>query len=147
MIRTSLFENHGTALKRSGTQDGWTLVETLAAVTIVLLLSATVGVVSLRFVERGREAAARNQMALFSLALEAYHADVGRYPTTEQGLDALWQAPTLHPGARAWDGPYIRRPVRPNPWGKPYEYRMPGPHGLPYDIATETGSGSVTISE
>lgn len=128
-------------------QAGWSLVETLAAVTIVLTLSTTVGVVALGFVERGREAAARSQMALYTLALESYYADTGRYPTTEQGLDALWKAPVLAPLPQGWDGPYIQRAVGENPWRNPYRYRSPGANGLPYVIETDTADGRIRSDE
>ena len=117
-------------------ESGWTLVEVLVSIGIVLLLSATVGVVSSRYVEHARVAATQHQIAAYALALEAYYADCGTYPSAAQGLEALWKPPVLEPVPRDWNGPYVNSPIGDNPWGRPYEYRSPGPHGLGFAIET-----------
>lgn len=132
--------NERGALERTqcSGESGWTLVEVLVSIAIVLLLSTTVGVVSSRYVEQARVAATRNQIAAYSLALEAYYADCGAYPSSAQGLEALWRPPVLAPVPTGWNGPYVNRPIPANPWGEPYEYRAPGPHGLGYAIETQS---------
>lgn len=69
---------------------------------------------------------ARAQIDAFEKALEAYRLDVGRYPTTEQGLAALMQQPA---GVAKWQGPYLKKAVPPDPWGNAYLYKFPGEHG------------------
>jgi general secretion pathway protein G len=62
---------------------------------------------------------------MFGASLDAYRLDTGRYPTTEQGLAALWLAPAAEPRAAAWRGPYLRKDVPLDPWQHPYVYRSP----------------------
>jgi general secretion pathway protein G len=71
------------------------------------------------------------QIALFGGALDQFRLDVGRYPTTEEGLQALRQKPQ----ADGWDGPYLPKEVPTDPWGKAYLYRSPGEHG-DYDLSS-----------
>jgi len=75
---------------------------------------------------------ARAQIDAFDKALEAYRLDTGHYPTTEQGLAALSAAPS---GVAKWQGPYLKKSVPPDPWGKPYLYKQPGDHG-DFDISS-----------
>ena len=70
--------------------------------------------------------AARAQIDAFEKAIEAYRLDVGRYPSTEQGLAALMAAPS---GVTRWQGPYLKRAVPLDPWGNAYQYKQPGDHG------------------
>lgn len=69
---------------------------------------------------------ARAQIDAFEKALESYRLDTGRLPTTEQGLEALMIQPS---GVTKWRGPYLKKAVPPDPWGKPYQYKQPGEHG------------------
>lgn len=69
---------------------------------------------------------ARAQIDALEKALEQYRLDLGKYPTTEQGLTALNSAP---PGEAKWSGPYLRKEAPPDPWGRAYIYRFPGEHG------------------
>jgi general secretion pathway protein G len=79
-----------------------------------------------RHVGAAKETTARSQIEMLGAALDAYRLDNGRYPTTEQGLAALWTAPTAEPRAPAWRGPYLRKDVPADPWTRPYIYRSPG---------------------
>ena len=74
--------------------------------------------------------AAISQIELFGSALDTFRIDVGRYPTTKEGLKALREKP---PEADGWDGPYIQEDIPLDPWGKPYIYRCPGEHDE-YDL-------------
>ncbi|HET7775251.1 MAG TPA: type II secretion system major pseudopilin GspG, partial [Azospira sp.] len=69
---------------------------------------------------------ARAQIDALDKALDAYRLDVGRYPTSEQGLNALVAQP---PGVAKWAGPYLKKGVPMDPWSKPYVYKSPGEHG------------------
>lgn len=113
---------------------GWTFLETIVVIAIILVLTATVGVSSSKILDRARVAATRNEEQLYMLALESYYVDCGTFPTTQQGLKALWEKPVFEPVPSLWNGPYLSHPVGNDPWGNPYEYRIPGPSGLPFGI-------------
>jgi general secretion pathway protein G len=121
--------------------EGWTIMETLIVIAIVLILTSIVGFTGIQYLDRARKAAARSQIDSFSLALESYYIDCGRYPTEEQGLEALWRKPTIEPVSPNWSGPYVYRRTPNDPWGNPYEYRTPGPDGLPFSIRSFGADG------
>jgi general secretion pathway protein G len=112
-------------------EAGWTFMETIIVIAIVLILSSTVGYVAVRNIPRSRIAAARSQIDSFSAALESYYIDCGHYPWEEQGLEALWAKPE---GEEGWAGPYLVRKTPNDPWGNAYVYRMPGEEGFPYAV-------------
>ena len=120
---------------------GWTFMETLIVIAIVLILTSIVGFTGIQYLGRARQATARSQIDAFSLALQSYYIDNGRFPTEEQGLQALWERPTIEPLSPNWSGPYIHRRTPNDPWGNPYEYRVPGPHGLPFSIRSFGADG------
>jgi general secretion pathway protein G len=128
-----------------GTQErpdsGWTFVESIIVITIVLILTGTVAFTATRYVDRARMASAQSQIAELELALQAYYLDTGSYPTAGQGLDALWSRPTLSPVPPQWDGPYVDGRITADPWGNRYEYRVPGVGGLPFEIVSYGADG------
>lgn len=109
---------------------GFTLLELLVVMVIIGLLAGYVAPRYFSQVGKSEVKVARAQIDAFEKALEAYRLDVGRYPTTELGLEALMKQP---PGLSKWAGPYLKKAVPPDPWGKPYLYKHPGEHG-DYDI-------------
>lgn len=105
-------------------EDGFTLLEIIAVFFLIALLYALVGSSVWNRLDQGRVKATQAQMAIFRNCLDDYRLDFGSYPSTEEGLNALWQAP---PGKEAlWNGPYINGPIPKDPWGSPYVYRNPG---------------------
>lgn len=102
---------------------GITLIEMLVVLTIIGLLAAVVGPRVFNMTDKGRITAARMQMSKFMDALTSYKADTGTFPTTEQGLEALWTKPENVPN---WAGPYLQQEVPNDPWGRPYVYKFPG---------------------
>jgi len=105
-------------------RGGFTLIEMLVVVAIIAVLAAVVAPEVFRNVGDANTNAAKSQIEMLSLALDQYRLDSHAYPSTEQGLAALRTAP---PGAGpAWRGPYLRRPVPADPWGRPYAYLSPG---------------------
>jgi general secretion pathway protein G len=104
---------------------GFTLIEIMAVVLIIGLLSTIVGVSIFAQVDKGRMTAASVQIANLESVLELYRMDNARYPTTEQGLDALINEPD---DARSYPpGGYLqKRRIPEDPWGNPYEYEQPG---------------------
>jgi general secretion pathway protein G len=107
-------------------------------VIIVLgLLAAIVAPQILGRVSDARTTSAETQVTLFGTALDNYRLDNGAYPTTEQGLAALREKPTRAPIPTNWRGPYLRKDVPLDPWGKPYIYRSPGERNVSgYDLSS-----------
>jgi general secretion pathway protein G len=112
---------------------GFTLVELMLVIIIIGVLVAMVAPRLAGRSQQAKEAAARADIqANLSTALDLFEMHHGRYPTTAEGLAALRTAPA---GASDWKGPYLKRPVPLDPWGKPYGYRSPGQHNREdYDL-------------
>lgn len=118
------------------TDKGFTFIETIVVISIILILSSAVGFTAIRHVERARIAAARNQIETFRIALQLYFLDNGQFPTEAQGLQALWERPIIAPVPAGWNGPYLDRRVPNDPWGNPFIYRNPGENNLPFSITS-----------
>lgn len=111
--------------------DGFTLLELLVVMVIIGLLAGFVAPQYFGQVAKSERKTARAQIVELEKALDHYRLDIGRYPSTEQGLAALTARPAEQP---KWDGPYLRKAVPVDPWGKPYSYRSPGQNGADYDL-------------
>lgn len=105
---------------------GFTLVEILVVIIVIAMLATLVAPSVFQHVDSAKASTAKAQIEMLSAALDAYRLDNDRYPTTEQGLAALRQAPTTPPVPRRWRGPYLRRELPADPWGQPYVFRSPG---------------------
>ena len=105
---------------------GFTLIDLLVVIVVLGTLATLVAPNIFRHVGTARETTARAQIEMLGAALDAYRLDTGRYPTTQQGLDALWREPTADPRPVAWRGPYLRKQAPADPWGAAYIYRSPG---------------------
>lgn len=116
---------------------GFTLIELLIVMIILGMLAALVAPRMFGKVGSSRQKAAKAQITLFETALDTYRLDVGKYPTSEQGLEALRQKPS---DERKWDGPYLPKQIPNDPWGNPYHYRSPGEHGE-YDLISYGADG------
>ena len=106
-------------------QDGFTLLELLVVLVILGLLAGYVAPRYFSQVGKSEVTTAQAQIVGLEKALDQYRIDTGRYPSTEQGLAALNVKPA--DDAR-WGGPYLKKTVPNDPWGNPYQYRMPGEH-------------------
>ena len=124
--------------KRRG-EAGVTLIEMLVVVVIIGLFVAIVGPRLFRNVDKAKRTAAHDQIAAYITALGTYKLDVGTFPTTEQGLQALRTAPE---GVTNWQGPYTRQEIAPDPWGHPYIYKFPGEHGDEPDLISYGADGA-----
>lgn len=109
---------------------GFTLLELLVVIVIIGLLAGYVAPRYFSQIGKSEVQTAKAQIDSIGKALDQYRLDTGRYPSTEQGLAALFARPANEP---KWSGPYMKKAVPPDPWGKPYQYKSPGEHGE-YDV-------------
>ncbi len=122
-------------------EGGWTFVETLVVIGIILILTASVGFMAFRYLDKAKVVAARSQLETFSLALDGYYIDCGQYPTQSQGLGALWERPAGESVPAGWSGPYLTKKAPRDPWGNPYEYQMPGKNSQPFSLRSFGADG------
>jgi general secretion pathway protein G len=120
-----------------GNQAGFTLIELLVVVIVLGLLVGLVGPRLFGRVGQTKQATAKAQIELLGAGLDQYRLDVGAYPNTSQGLDAMQK----NPGVQNWNGPYLKKAVPKDPWGNPYKYRSPGQYGE-YDLWSEGADGA-----
>lgn len=115
---------------------GFSLLEVIIAITIIVILGTVVGVQLADLPQRGRASAAKMQLAAFKTALQIYAADSGAPPTQRQGLEALVVRPTTAPVPVHYKpGGYLDAPSVPNdPWGRPYVYLAPGLRGELFEV-------------
>ena len=118
--------------------SGMTLIEILV---VLVLIGVVLGIVGGNFIGRGEKAkadAAKIEIGQIGQSLDLFKLEVGRYPTSQEGLQALISAP---PGLTNWNGPYWKKSTLPkDPWGNEYRYSAPGQHG-PYDILSYGADG------
>ncbi|MCO4756683.1 MAG: type II secretion system major pseudopilin GspG [Oceanospirillaceae bacterium] len=113
--------------KVQGKQRGFTLLEILVVLVILGLLASLVGPQVFKQLEGSKSKTAALQIEELGAALDLYRLEVGSYPSTSEGLNALIEAPS---GVSSWNGPYLKKKViRDDPWGMAYEYKYPGDHG------------------
>lgn len=115
--------------KHSSRRNGFTLIELLIVMVILGLLSALVGPRLFGHLGASKVKAARTQIEMFGAALDMYRLDQGRYPTTADGLQSLWEKPADDTKALAWRGPYLKKKIDKDPWGYAYVYAAPGQRG------------------
>lgn len=127
---------------KNGLESAFTFAETLAVLAVTVILTSQAGIAAHHLVQKARVSSARNQIEQFKVALQSYYVDCGRFPTSEQGLDALFEKPELYPLSENWDGPYVDRKIGKDPWGFEYKYfhsksvgfPSEAPAGLPFAI-------------
>jgi general secretion pathway protein G len=126
---------------KNKTGKGFTLIELMLVVIIIGVLAAMVMPRLVGRSEQARVSTAKADInANISLALDLFETDIGRYPTTEEGLAAL----RANPGSLSgWKGPYLKKDPK-DPWAKPYIYKSPGSHNNDYDLYS---SGPNTIDD
>ena len=120
---------------------GFTLIEILVVIVVIAILATLVAPNVFQHVGAAKNATAKSQIEMLGAALDAYRLDNGSYPTTQQGLAALWEKPSVDPPAN-WRAPYLRKPVPNDPWGRPYLYQFPGQQNLQgYDLLSFGADG------
>jgi len=108
--------------RKRSTQRGFSLIELMVVIVILAAIASIVGPRLFKNVGKAKRGTARTQMAQIEAALDGFRLDVGRYPTTSEGLAALER----DPGVKGWDGPYLKKAVPADPWQNPYVYVSPG---------------------
>jgi general secretion pathway protein G len=114
---------------RRRAKKGFTLIELMVVILILAILAALIVPRVVGKAGDAKRAKAASDIAELGGALQAFHLDNDRYPTTEEGLEALRAAPQ---DAKSWRGPYLQKPIPPDPWGFPYQYQSPGPSGVDF---------------
>ncbi|MCD6506254.1 type II secretion system major pseudopilin GspG [Candidatus Poribacteria bacterium] len=124
-------------------ERGLSSLQILAGIVVVLIVLAVfVAPRILKQSERAMHAKASEQIEMIGIALDLYAKDNGDYPTTEQGLKALWQKPEVPPIPINWNGPYIDVPITKDPWGRDYIYIRPGlKNRYTYDLISYGSDG------
>jgi len=133
-----IFEFKTKTIKTNLFQRGFTLLELLVVMVIIGLLAGYVGPKYFAQIGKSEVKTAKAQIDALSKALDQYRLDMGHYPSSENGLAALNAPPA---NETKWQGPYLQKKVPNDPWGKPYQYKMPGEHG-DYDLWSYGSDGS-----
>lgn len=119
-------------------ESGFTLIELIVVLVILTMLAALVVPNVFKHLAQSKTQIARLQITEFEGALQMFAFDVGRYPTTAEGLEAL----VSNPGnLESWKGPYLKKTLPMDPWGKAYVYRFPGTHNNEFDLFSLGPSG------
>ena len=118
--------------------SGITLIELMVVMVIIAMFAAVVGQRLFRNVDKAKQTVAKTQIQEFESVLDLFRLDTGRYPTTEEGLQALQVRPS---GLENWDGPYMKKDIPLDQWGRPFVYRSPGEHG-DFDLLSYGGDGA-----
>lgn len=132
--KTKEMKNEFVRKKMCGKSEGFTFVETLAVLAIGAVLTAGSVVSASKLIAMARKTAAKSQIEQFSSALHSYFLDCGRFPTTEQGIRALWEKPVLYPIPENWKGPYLEREPGNDPWGTDYQYLSAESSVMPAEV-------------
>jgi general secretion pathway protein G len=113
--------------KRRRPRPGFTLMEVLLVLAILVILGSLVVFNFARVQQRGYEDATKSQISMFEQPLHMFKLDIGSYPATNQGLEGLIQVPSDLAAPQKWRGPYLDDEVPADPWGNPYQYELLGP--------------------
>ena len=122
--------NGGMRMRFLNNKKGLTLIELMVVIVILGLLAALVAPKMFGRIGESKQKAAKAQIELFGTAFDSFRLDVGKYPATSEGLQALRVSPS---GVENWKGPYLPKEIPLDPWGHAYNYRSPGEHG-DYDL-------------
>lgn len=130
--------------RKLGHNKAFTLIELLVVILILAVLAAMIVPRIIQRTGQAKSAAAKSDLSTLGRLLETFRLDVGRYPSTEEGLDALRNAPSE---AANWQGPYTNKPVPNDPWTNPYFYEYPGADGDESYILLSYGSDGIEGGE
>lgn len=114
---------HSRSIRNVSKNRAFTLLELLVVIVIIGLLAAYVGPKYFSQLGKSEVTVTKSQIDAFDKALDTFRLDVGRYPTSEEGLNALLTPPA---STVKWNGPYLKKEIPKDPWGNAYVYRSPG---------------------
>ncbi|MFO1131414.1 MAG: type II secretion system major pseudopilin GspG [Hyphomicrobiales bacterium] len=138
MILTGIQNQSRKQARRRRSEGGFTLVELLVVLVILVLLASIIGPRVIGYLSSSRAKTAHIQIESLVTAMELFHIDVGRYPSSTEGLAALVKSPGNVPG---WNGPYLAKGNVPqDPWGHPYIYQA-GQNGNTFEIKSLGADG------
>jgi general secretion pathway protein G len=125
--------------RRTSKESGFTLIELLVVLAIIGLLASLSAPRVLKYLGGAKSQTAEVRLRTLSTALDLFRLETGRYPTSQEGLDALLAPPASMPN---WNGPYVSRPDELlDPWERPFQYQSPGRNGA-YDLASLGADGT-----
>ena len=125
--------------RRNRAARGFSILELLLVLVIIAILAGIVGVRFAGQSGKAKVSAAEAQITNFSTALKRFEIDTGGFPTTQQGLDALYEQPGNLEG---WAGPYLDKRVEADPWGNDWQYKAPGTHNNDFDLVSYGQDGA-----
>jgi len=126
--------------QKTFTRKAFTLIELLVVIVIIALLSSLVAPQLFGKLDNAKVKTTQAQMEIISSQLDSFKLDIGRYPTSEEGLKVLWDKNSDIDG---WNGPYLKKPLKGDAWKKPYVYKFPGSNGNEYDLLSLGADGQV----
>jgi general secretion pathway protein G len=130
-------------MRRRKSRRGFTLMEVLLVLAILVILGSLVGVSIMRMQKNANVNAARSQVSFLEGVVKAYSIDIGTCPTTQQGLQALAAAPSDLKNPAKWQGPYLDKQIPLDPWGNDYQYEQTGPDQFRiWSMGPDSASGS-----
>lgn len=125
-------------------RSGFTLIELLVVIAIIATLAAVVAPSLFGNIGEARRSAAKSQLSIMALALDAYRLDNDAFPTSDQGLESLRTVPTSGQPPTNWKGPYLRQDIPLDPWKRAYLYISPGiANPSSYDLYTLGKDGKI----
>jgi len=124
--------------RQNNKRSAFTLVELLVVIVIIALLSSLVAPKFFGKLDDAKVKTAYTQMQMLSTALDAFRLDVGRYPTSSEGLEILWVKDS---DLKNWNGAYLPKKVEEDSWGNPYTYKYPGSNKNDYDLFSYGADG------
>jgi general secretion pathway protein G len=130
---------------RHQAERGFTLIELLVVLAILGMLAAIAVPQVLKYLGRAKEDVVKVQEQALGTSLDLFLLDVGRYPTDQEGLQALVSQPS---GLDQWHGPYVMKATSlTDPWGRPYAYHQPGQQGADYDLYSLGPNGTDQLTQ
>ena len=132
-------------MKKRNNRSAFTLIELLVVIVIIGLLASLVAPKFFGKLDDAKLKTAKAQVEMLSTSLDAFRLDVGRYPSTTEGLKVLWTKKSTN--IRGFNGPYLPKPVKEDPWGNPYQFLGDSKDGNPYELFSFGPDGVVSSED